>query len=139
MACHAGCLSPGWGQVLTQFPPSPAQMASVALLGWQEGGFAQHTCCCHLGPEQAVISSRRRASHDHPSLLAQCLPFREGFLDMTSPSPKVQAVTVIPCALSQELLGPWVYLWTFSFSTWTQVSEPLSTTSIELGTPVVMD
>lgn len=38
VACHAGCLSPGWGQVLTQFPPSPAQMASVALLGWQGGG-----------------------------------------------------------------------------------------------------
>lgn len=39
VACHAGSLSLGWGQFLTEFPPSPTQMATVALRGRQEGGF----------------------------------------------------------------------------------------------------
>lgn len=81
--------------------PSPTDTEGSHAPAWQEGGFAQHTCCCPVGPEQAAISSSTRVlSHLHPR--GSCLiP-----LSSMPPSKKAAWIWLLPHQRLRALTGP---------------------------------
>lgn len=93
--------------------------------GGRKGGFAWHTCCCHLGSEQAVSSSLTKGlPHDH--LLGSCLvslssmpPLLRRFPGYDFSLTKGSGTSWHPLPPSpRNYLRPWVYLWMFYCSTW---------------------